>query len=101
MELIEMFDKLNELKIAYKKAKDEVRMQYVKEHAKFKMGDFIGNVTGTIRVERIGYEWSKRFSSFDIIYYGKRYRRIHGESILCKDQRYCPRFREKDASLRK
>jgi hypothetical protein len=101
MEYNEMINKLGELKTTYKKTKYELRMQYAQEHAKFKIGDFIGNVTGTIKVEKIGFEWSKRFSSFDIVYSGKRYRRIKGIFILCKDQRYCPRFREKDSQIRK
>jgi hypothetical protein len=101
MEYNELVENLGELKTTYKKAKHDLRMQYVNEHAKFKVGDFIGNVTGTIKVERVSYEWTKRWSQFDIVYYGKRYRRIKGEYVLCKNQRYSPMFRQKDSQIRK
>ena len=95
-----MFDKLAELKVDYKKAKHELIMVYVQEHAKFKIGDFIGNVTGCIKVERISYEWQKRWSLFEIMYSGKRYKKVKGEFILCKDQRYNPPFRENVSHIR-
>jgi hypothetical protein len=100
MEYDELVSKLSTLKIEYKNSKHELRVQYVNEHAKFKVGDFIGNVTGTIKVERVSYEWTKRWSQFDIVYYGKRYRRIKGEFSLCKNQYYSPMFREKDSKIR-
>jgi len=100
MEYNELVDKLGELKATYKKTKHDLRMQYVNEHAKFKVGDFIGNVTGCIKVDKVSYEWTKRWSQFDIVYYGKRYRKIKGIFTLCKDQRYSPLFREKDSHKR-
>jgi hypothetical protein len=100
MELTELYEKLNELKVEYKEAKHMLRMQYVKEHAMFKIGDFIGNVTGTIRVEEIGYEYNKRFQTFIITYKGKRYWRTNGELKLTKNQ-YNPPMRETECMLRK
>jgi hypothetical protein len=99
-EITEMFNKLTELKVAYKKAKHELIMEYVQKHAKFKVGDFIGNVTGCIKVDRISYEWEKRWSLFEITYFGKRYRKVKGVYTLCKNQRYNPPFRESNSRIR-
>ena len=101
MELTEMFEKIAYLKADYKKAKHELIMQYVLEHAKFKVGDFIGNVTGCIKVEKIRYDWNKRWNWLEITYSGKRYKRVRGEFILCKDQRYNPPFQENVSCLKK
>jgi hypothetical protein len=100
MELTELFDKIAELKSEYKKAKHEAIMQYVQEHAKFKVGDFIGNVTGCIKVEKISYEWNKRWTWLVITYSGKRYKKVRGEFLPCKEQRYNPPFRENDSYLK-
>jgi hypothetical protein len=100
VELTEMFDKIGELKIAYKKAKHELIMKYVQEHAKFKVGDFIGNITGCIKVETISYEWEKRWSLFEITYSGKKYKKVKGVFTLCKDQRFNPPFREGNSHIK-
>lgn len=55
----------------YERKLHELRLKYVKENAEFKVGDFIGNVTGIIKVDSIGYE---RFRErFEITYTGLRY----------------------------
>lgn len=100
MDLTEMFEKIADLKADYKKAKHEVVMAYVQEHAKFKIGDFVGNITGCIKVEKIDYEWNKRWSLFEIMYSGKKYKKVKGEFVLCKDQRYNPGFRESNSHIK-
>lgn len=100
MELTEIFEKIADLKSDYKKAKHELIMEYVREHAKFKIGDIIGNVTGCIKIERISYEWDKRWSIFEIMYSGKRYKKVKGEFTICMNQRYNPPFRETDSRIR-
>ncbi|RPI84577.1 MAG: hypothetical protein EHM34_03360 [Nitrosopumilales archaeon] len=72
-----------------------LRQEYVQEHAKFKVGDFIGNVTGIIKVERIGYEcYGKDDELLDIKYFGTRYRKSHGEYIQVKNRKNNPPFNE-------
>ena len=62
----------------------ERRLQYVLDNAKFKVGDFIGNVTGIIKVDRIGYDMV--MGEPQIIYYGKRYKKRNFKLIRTKDK---------------
>lgn len=63
----------------------KLRSQYVDENRKFNIGDFIGNVTGIIRVDRIGYEMF--FNKVEIVYYGYRYKKNHGLISRTKDNK--------------
>jgi len=63
----------------------ERRLQYVLNNAKFKVGDFIRNVTGIIKVDRIDYDMMR--GEPQIIYYGKRYKKLHGKLLRTKDKK--------------
>lgn len=54
----------------------ELRKKFVKENAKFKKGDFIYNVTGIIKVEKIDYSVFR--DTIEIVYSGYRYRKCKG-----------------------
>lgn len=99
MELVNLYVKLKELKAAYKENKHLLILNYVKENAVFKIDDFIGNVTGIIKVEKISYDYCKKFKTLDITYSGKRYWKSKGELILTKNQRRHTTLREKQCKL--
>jgi hypothetical protein len=63
----------------------DLRMEYVHENAKFKIGDFIGNVTGIIRIQNVGYEVTN--AHIEIKYSGYRYKKVNGELIRTKDSK--------------
>lgn len=63
----------------------ERRLQYVLDNAEFKVGDFIYNVTGIIKVDRIAYDMLG--SEPQIRYYGKRYKKLHGKILRTKDKK--------------
>lgn len=59
-----------------------LRANYIKDKSKFNVGDFIYNVTGIIKVDKIT---SERFlNDIEIIYQGYRYRKIKGELVRTK-----------------
>ena len=53
-----------------------LRLEYAKSIAKFKVGDFIYNVTGIIKIERIGSQ--VMFGVPDVLYYGYKYKKAKG-----------------------
>ena len=60
-----------------------LRLWFVEENAEFKIGDFIYNVTGIIKVDKITYEM---FGNEPVIVYkGLRYKKVKGELIRTKD----------------
>lgn len=63
----------------------DLRMEYVHENAEFKVGDFIYNVTGIIKVSNIGYEVTS--GHIDIKYSGYRYKKVGGELLRTKDNK--------------
>ena len=74
----------HELYTQYKTELHKLRTEYVEKNKKFNVGDFVFNVTGIIKVERIGYELF--FDNTDIVYYGYKYRKIKGEILRTKDK---------------
>ena len=68
----------------YEHSLHELRMRFVEENADFKIGDFIGNVTGIIKVERIGYNMMGSVPT--IIYHGYRYKKVKGVLSRTKDK---------------
>ena len=67
----------------YKTELHKLRTEYVEKNKKFNVGDFVFNVTGIIKVERIGYELF--FANTEIVYYGYKYRKLKAEVIRTKD----------------
>jgi hypothetical protein len=63
-----------------------LRQIYVEENAQFKIGDFICNVTGIIKVEKISFKdaWENVPT---ITYCGLRYKKVKGELIRTKDNK--------------
>lgn len=99
MELLDLYTKIADLKRVYKENRNTLILNYVKENARFSIGDYIGNVTGTILIENIGYEYSKKFKTLEITYIGKRYWKSKGEFILTKNQRRLTTLREEHCKL--
>jgi len=68
-------EKIRQVKEDYDKKIEIVKKQYVTDNAEFKTGDFVGNVTGIIKVESIHC-----LHKFDmqIVYSGIRYHKSKG-----------------------
>lgn len=68
MTLAELNKKIEDIEQEAAMRKRTVYNSYVREHAKYKVGDIVSDATDTIKIERISYsvEWRK----FVIYYYG-------------------------------
>lgn len=73
------------IKIQYELAIKALHDEWVQSNAAYKVGDFIANVTGIIKVERISCE---NFRGEMIIrYYGYRYKQVKGVLSRTKDNK--------------
>ena len=63
----------------------DLRQKYIIDNAKFKVGDFVGNVTGIIKVEKIHSDLFR--GDINIIYSGYRYKKIKGSLYRTKDNK--------------
>ncbi|MEK6828893.1 MAG: hypothetical protein AABY15_02120 [Nanoarchaeota archaeon] len=79
MNLKEYKEQELEIEKDYELRLHKLRKKYVEDKAEFKKGNFIFNVTGIIKIERVGYKMF--FDTPEIVYYGYRYRKI-GSSLL-------------------
>jgi len=69
----------------FDKGMDELNERYTQENAVFKVGDFIGNVTGIIKIEFISHNDYPSFNSApDIVYIGWRYKKRYGKLVKTK-----------------
>ncbi len=75
----------NELLNDYKLKLHLLRAEYVEKNKLYNIGDFIYNVTGIIKVSKIGYEIKFRDNEIEIVYSGHRYKKAHGELSRTKD----------------
>jgi len=76
-----------EIEEKYKISIHKLRKKYIEDNAEFKVGDYIYNVTGIIKIDRIGYNICKWSNSPEIIYYGLRYKKMGGELFRTKDKK--------------
>jgi hypothetical protein len=74
-----------------------LRCEYVETNKKFNVGDFIGNVTGIIKVEKISYVMF--FNNVEIVYSGYRYKKVNGILSRTKDKKICIMKRENHLKL--
>lgn len=77
--------KLLEIELECKEKKHNLREKFVQDNAEFKVGDFIYNVTGIIKINKIGYEIFKDYP--EIVYYGYRYKKQKGVLSRTKDNK--------------
>lgn len=84
MNKTEYLDKVQELSNKYDLELHLLRLQYVEDNAEYKIGDFIANVTGIIKVERIDYNMMGGVPT--IVYHGYRYKKIKGVLSRTKDK---------------
>ena len=69
----------------FDKGMENLNERYTKANAKFKKGDFIGNVTGIIQIVYIDYDDHPDFCAApDIIYIGWRYKKRYGKLVKTK-----------------
>jgi len=75
----------NEINKEYELKINQLRNDYVEKNRKYNVGDFVYNVTGIIKIERVGYEvfWN----NIEIVYYGYRYKKLKGELLRTKDNK--------------
>ena len=74
-----------EIQLEYEKNLHKLRTDFVEENAEFKIGNFIGNVTGIIKIKDIGYEMIGNIP--EIVYYGFRYKKNKGVISRTKDKK--------------
>lgn len=83
---MEQYNKdIREIEKKYKEELHIIRTQFVERNKEFNIGDFIGNVTGIIKVERISYRIF--YDTIDVEYHGYRYKKHHGELLRTKDNK--------------
>jgi len=58
---------------------ESLHQEFIEENAKFKVGDFVRNVTGIIKIESIRYD---QYSDGGITYCGFKYRWLDDKSLL-------------------
>jgi hypothetical protein len=81
---IEEYRKLeNEINEECKLKIHKLRNEYIEKNKKFNIGDFVFNVTGIIKVERVSY---KIFCD-GIVYSGYRYKKNNDELSRTKDKK--------------
>lgn len=85
MSEIELKNAEEELYEKYENDLNNIRLKYVKANAEFKIGQFIQNVTGIIKIEKIGY--SLLLNSIRIEYKGFRYKKTNGKLSRTKDKK--------------
>ena len=83
---IEDYKKIeNEIDDLHKLELNKLRTEYVEKNKKFNIGDFVFNVTGIIKVDKVSYEIF--LGSIEIVYYGYRYKKVKGELSRTKDKK--------------
>ncbi len=75
----------NEIDEEHKLKLHRLRTEYVEKNRKLNVGDFVFNVTGIIKVNKVGYEIF--FDNVEIVYSGYRYKNIKGELSRTKDKK--------------
>jgi len=83
---IEEYKKLeNEINEECKLKIHKLRNEYIEKNKKFNIGDFVFNVTGIIKVEKVSYEIF--FDGIEIVYSGYRYKKNNDELSRTKDKK--------------
>jgi len=75
----------NEIYASHKLELDRLRTEYVETNKKFNIGDFVFNVTGIIKVDKVSYEIF--FGDIEIVYFGYRYKKVKGKLSRTKDKK--------------
>lgn len=76
-----------DIKFMYELNLHKLREEYVNINKKYKHGDFVGNVTGIIKVEYITYTIFN--DDIEITYIGYRYKKIKGVLYRTKVKKLC------------
>lgn len=84
MDLKEFREELEKLSDEYSRKKQELQQKYVESNTMFKVGDFIENVCGIIKVDEVGY--STCFDIPRVVYRGNSYRKEKGRLIKTKQK---------------
>ena len=74
-----------DIKFMYELNLHKLKQEYVESNKKFKVGDFVGNVTGIIKVEHISYTDFR--DDIEITYIGYRYRKENGVLYRTKNKK--------------
>jgi len=89
MDLKEYIKRETILKDKLEKDLDKLRTKYIESNAEFKVGDFIYNVTGIIKVEKVDlWIWDRdgHTKDIEVEYWGYKYRKSNG--VLYKTKNY-------------
>jgi hypothetical protein len=81
----ELIQKEEELTKQYQMELNRLRKKYVNENSKFNVGEFVGNVTGIIKVDTIHYRHF--MNDISITYKGLRYKKVKGKLYRTKDNK--------------
>ena len=83
MNLSEYKAKEIELKADYNSKLKQLQDNYIKDNSPFKVGDYIYNITGMIKVDQIKLNY---YNNLEFIYIGLKYKRIKGVVSRTKDK---------------
>ena len=81
----ELIQKEKELTKQYQMELNRLRKKYVNENSKFNVGEFVGNVTGIIKVDTVHY--THFMNDIIITYKGLRYKKVKGKLYRTKDNK--------------
>jgi len=75
----------NKINEEYKLKLHKLRNEYVNKNKKYSISDFVFNVTGIIKVEKVSYEIF--FNNIEIVYSGYRYKKNKKQLLRTKDKK--------------
>lgn len=79
----ELTTEINKLEREYLRKVEDLKLKWVEANKRFVKGEYIQNITGIIRVERIGYQEYPN-GSLEIYYIGTPYKRLRGKILPSK-----------------
>ena len=83
---IEDYKKIeNKIGDSHKLELHKLRTEYIEKNKKFNIGNFVFNVTGIIKVDKVSYEIF--FDNIEIVYSGYGYKKMKGELSRTKDKK--------------
>lgn len=95
---IEDYKKIeNEICDSHKLELHKLRTEYVEKNKKFNIGDFVFNVTGIIKINKINYEIF--FNNIEIVYSGYRYKKVKNEISRTKDKKISSMWESRNLKL--
>ena len=86
-----------EINDSHKLELHRLRTDYVEKNKKFNVGDFVFNVTGIIKIDKVGY--AIFWDDIEIAYSGYRYKKVKGVLSRTKDNKISAMWQSRGLKL--